>query len=106
MQERILSRADARKTGLATAIVVCVLVGWAVAQDAANPPSPNANATQRYIGTIKSIDATGFTLTSDLGQDSHIALTDSTRLVRIAPGEKNLKNAAPVKKEDLQAGDR
>ena len=30
----------------------------------------------------------------------------TTRLLRIAPGEKNLKNATPLQLQDLQAGDR
>ena len=30
----------------------------------------------------------------------------ATRIVRIAPGEKNLKNATPIQLQDIQVGDR
>jgi len=88
-------------------LAVCLIVPAGFAQNA-SPASPaKAQASgQRYIGTIKSVDATGFVLTSDLGQDSQITLADSARIVRIAPGEKDLKNATPLEKKDLQPGDR
>lgn len=88
-------------------LAVCLVVQNVVAQDTSPAPQAGSSgATRRYIGSIKSIDTTGFVLTSDLGQDSHIALADSVRIVRIAPGEKDLKNATPVEKKDLQPGDR
>jgi hypothetical protein len=67
---------------------------------------PAPGATQTYIGTIKSLDDRGFTLTSDAGQDSHVNLADPVRILRIAPGEKDVKNATPVQRQDLQVGDR
>ena len=84
---------------------MCFMLPAALAQ---NPsPAPQGKASgQRYIGTIKSIDDTGFVLTSDAGQDSRITLADSVRIVRIAPGEKDLKNATPLERKDLQPGDR
>jgi small nuclear ribonucleoprotein (snRNP)-like protein len=102
MQASVISRVCPRKT---YALLLCVLTGLALARDAAGPAS-GLKGNQRYIGTVKSLDDTGFILTSDLGQDSHVTLTDSTRMVRIAPGEKDLKNAAPLQKKDLQPGDR
>jgi len=86
---------------------MCALVHAGLAQNTSPAPQVKAQASgQRYIGTIKSVGATGFVLTSDLGQDSQITLADSVRIVRIAPGEKDLKNATPLEKKDLQPGDR
>jgi len=86
---------------------MCLIVHAGFAQNTSPAPQGKAQASgQRYIGTIKSVDATGFVLTSDLGQDSQITLADSVRIVRIAPGEKDLKNATPLEKKDLQPGDR
>jgi hypothetical protein len=88
-------------------LAMCLIVHAGFAQNPSPAPQVKAQASgQRYIGTIKSVDATGFVLTSDLGQDSQITLADSVRIVRIAPGEKDLKNATPLEKKDLQPGDR
>lgn len=60
----------------------------------------------RRIGAIKTINGTQITLTPDSGPDVNVTLQDSTRIVRIAPGEKDLKNAASIQLQDLQVGDR
>ena len=89
-------------TGL---LAVCLMVQAGIAQTSPAQGKTQASG-QRFIGTIKSVDTTGFVLTSDAGQDSQITLADSVRIVRIAPGEKDLKNATPLEKKDLQPGDR
>ena len=65
-----------------------------------------ASAVSRQIGAIKSINGTGITLAPDSGSDVNVTLQPTTRLVRIAPGEKDLKNATPIQLQDLQVGDR
>lgn len=60
----------------------------------------------RRIGTIKAINSTTITLAPDSGSDVSVILESTTRIVRIAPGEKNLKNATPIQLQDLQVGDR
>src|SRR5580704_1144426 len=76
------------------------------AQDTKTGSAPADAAFQRVVGAIKAIDAGGITLTADTGDEVHATLTDSTRIVRVAPGEKDLKNATPLQKQDLQIGDR
>jgi co-chaperonin GroES (HSP10) len=61
---------------------------------------------QRAVGAIKAITDTGITLASDSGDDIQVSFQDATRIVRVAPGEKDLKNATPLQKQDLQVGDR
>jgi hypothetical protein len=63
-------------------------------------------ATARPVGTIKSISGNSITLTTDTGTDVTIVIQDDARLVRVAPGQKDLKDAAPVQLQDLQVGDR
>ena len=63
-------------------------------------------AVTRQIGAIKAIDGNTITLTSDSGTDVSVSVGPATRIVRIAPGEKSLKNATPVPLQDLQIGDR
>ncbi len=67
--------------------------------------APAAPAARR-IGAIKAISGTSITLTPDSGPEVTVAVQPTTRLLRIAPGEKNLKNATPLQLQDLQVGDR
>ncbi len=68
-------------------------------------PSGTSTVT-RHIGTIKSINGAAITLTPDSGPDINITVQPQSRIVRIAPGEKDLKNATPIQLQDLQVGDR
>src|SRR5437660_6881129 len=69
-------------------------------------PSAQASAVARPVGTIKSISGNTITLTTDAGSDVTIQVQDSTKLVRIAPGQKDLKDATPIQLADVQPGDR
>ncbi len=69
-------------------------------------PSAGSSVITRRIGAIKAINGTEITLTPDSGPDLNVTLQEATRIVRIAPGEKDLKNAAPIQLQDLQIGDR
>ena len=60
----------------------------------------------RRIGAIKAINGNAITLTPDSGADVMVTVQSNARILRIAPGEKDLKNAAPVQLQDLQVGDR
>ena len=60
----------------------------------------------RRIGAIKAISGTVIALTPDSGPELNITVQATTRIVRIAPGEKDLKNATPIQFQDLQIGDR
>ena len=67
------------------------------------PADPSA---QRAVGAIKAITDNGVTLSSDSGDEVKVSFQDATRVLRVAPGEKDLKNATPIQKQDLQVGDR
>jgi hypothetical protein len=58
------------------------------------------------VGTIKSITGKTIVLTTDAGAELTILVQDDARVLRISPGEKDLKNAAPLQLQDLQVGDR
>jgi hypothetical protein len=58
------------------------------------------------VGTIKSISGNTISLTTDAGIDVTVLVQDATKLVRIAPGQKDLKQATPIALTDLQTGDR
>lgn len=86
-------------------IVVAALVlsglstsGWA--QETAQ------STLARKIGAVKSISGNTLTLTSDSGPDVAVNVLPNARILRIAPGAKDLKDAAPIQLQDLQVGDR
>jgi hypothetical protein len=77
-----------------------------VLAQAATQQSAQAPAAARPVGTIKSISGNTITLTPDAGDDVVVQVQDATKFVRIAPGQKDLKDAAPIQLTDIQPGDR
>jgi hypothetical protein len=73
---------------------------------AGQQPSTQTPAAARPVGTIKSISGNTITLTTDAGGDVTILVQDATKLVRIAPGQKDLKDATAIHLADVQPGDR
>jgi len=70
------------------------------------PPATQTPAAAKPVGTIKSISGNTITLTTDAGTDVTVSLQDATKFLRVAPGQKDLKDAAPIQLADLQPGDR
>ncbi len=58
------------------------------------------------MGTIKSISGNSIVLTTDAGIDVTVLVQDATKLVRIAPGQRDLKDAVPIPLQEVQPGDR
>jgi hypothetical protein len=71
-------------------------------------PATNADTAQvsKAVGVIKSVQTDSITLASEAGGDVTAKLTSSTKILRVPPGEKDLKNATPLQPQDLQPGDR
>jgi len=63
-------------------------------------------AVARRIGAVKAIQGNVLTLTPDSGADIAVTVQPNARVLRIAPGAKDLKDAAPIQLQDLQVGDR
>jgi hypothetical protein len=90
-------------------VFVCVMLGAVAgvsteAEQQAQQPAPNP--ATRPVGTIKTIAGKTILLTTDAGTEVTVQVQDDAKLVRVEPGEKDLKNAAPLQLQDLQAGDR
>ena len=73
--------------------------GTGQAQDASQP------AVARRIGAIKAISGSTITLAPESGPEVAVTVQPNARLLRIAPGEKDLKNATPIQSQELQVGD-
>lgn len=86
----------------ATVVFVCIGLGAAGGARA----EPAANPAARPVGTVKTILGKTIVLTTDAGAEVTIQVQDDAKLLRIEPGEKDLKNAVPLELADLQVGDR
>ena len=60
----------------------------------------------KQVGTIKAISGNSLTLTTDAGVSANVQVEDTTRMVRVAPGQTDLKGATAIHLQDLQTGDR
>jgi hypothetical protein len=96
------TRLALRAAAAAALCAVCWLSAAAqVSQSAASPGAAKA------MGTVKAIAGRNITLRPEGGGgDVAVAVQDGARLLRIEPGQTDLKNAAPLQLEDVQPGDR
>jgi hypothetical protein len=60
----------------------------------------------KAVGTIKVTQSGSIVVASESGGDVTAKISESTKMLRVPPGEKDLKNAVPLQAQDLQAGDR
>jgi len=60
----------------------------------------------RKTGTVKSIKGNAITLKPDSGPDVNVTVQDGAKVVRIAPGQTDLKSATPITLQEIQVGDR
>jgi hypothetical protein len=73
---------------------------------AAQQGAPASNPATRPVGTIKTINGRTIVLTTDAKADVTIQVQEDARLVRIAPGQTDLKDASPIQLQELLPGDR
>jgi hypothetical protein len=86
-------------TSLAAAHLVLASPASAQAADAGQ------QVIAKRIGAIKAINGNALTLSADSGPDVAVSVDPSARILRVTPGEKDLKNASPIQVQDLKVGD-
>ena len=100
-------------TCLLTALAALILAqpGSALAQDKPQdkPQDKQTSASgnpqvAKAVGTIKSVQADSITV-AESGDEVTARLLPSTKILRVLPGEKDLKNATTLQPQDLQPGD-
>src|ERR1700681_2083254 len=79
--------------------------GFVSAQGASVGNSATVQVT-KVVGTIKKIEPDSIAITAESGSEVTAKLSQSTKILRVPPGEKDLKNAVALQAQDLQAGDR
>jgi hypothetical protein len=68
--------------------------------------SPDTQKAPPTMGTIKSISGNTLVVTNDAGADTNFDVRDSTKILRVVPGMKDLKDAQTIALKDLAPGDR
>lgn len=89
-------------------------LGFAVPAKASSPlqgqPQGQQTTSQansaRTLGTVQAISGNNITLKAANGATVAVTVQDSARVLRVEPGEKDLKNAAPIHLTDILVGDR
>jgi len=82
-----------------------------VARAEATPQPPNpqqapAQTAKQVLGAIQAIQGSTITLKPDTGPAVNVVVQGAVRILRVAPGQTDLKNAAAIQFADLQIGDR
>jgi co-chaperonin GroES (HSP10) len=104
---RTAALALAGSMALALACLILVPRSRAASDQPQGAPQPEtANPVAKLVGTVKALSGNVITFTTDAGSSVNVLVQDSTRLVRIAPGQKDLKDAAPIQLQEVQVGDR
>src|SRR6202162_2937859 len=96
-------------TCLLTVLFALTLAGPGYVCAQGKPASASGDAQiAKAVGTIKSIQADSITVAAESAGEGEISarLTSSTKILRVPPGEKDLKNATALQSQDLQIGDR
>src|SRR5208282_2139489 len=104
-----------RQKQLRVCLLVCLLTtmvtltvsgpGLVCAQGKPTDSSGGAQVA-KAVGVIKTIQADSITVAAESGGEVTAKLTGSTKILRVPPGEKDLKNATALQAQDLQPGDR
>lgn len=93
------------KLALAAALAIAALTcpsAQAYPQDAPQA----ASQLVRKVGTLKSMDGQKLVLKPDSGPDVNVTVQEGARVVRMAPGQTDLKTATPMTLQEIQVGDR
>jgi hypothetical protein len=87
-------------------VVALLAISPSVSPHAALAQSTEAQAAiAKRIGTIKAINGNALTLTPTSGPEISVTVQTTARILRLAPGDKDLKNATPLQVQDLHLGD-
>jgi hypothetical protein len=82
-------------------------MGFAATESPAQQaPAKSQSPPTQQVGTVKAINGSTLVLTPDSGSEVTVTVQDTTKIVQVAPGQKDLKSAVAIHLEDLQPGDR
>jgi hypothetical protein len=87
------------------AISLMAVVRGAMAEATSEQTTESQSAIAKRIGTIKTLNGNSLTLSPTSGSEVAVSVQPNARILRLAPGDKDLKNATSLQLEDLHVGD-
>ncbi len=106
-------QANLKKSNIGSALLCGALLlsvswlpamAWSMSEGmSGQAPAPAAN---RFLGTITAVGTGLLTVKTDAGVEHKVTVPDGIRIQRIAPGARDLSNAATIQFSDLAVGDR
>lgn len=93
---------------LGICLALCLIAGAAAWAEPQQPSRGQPGGGQRIakVGAIKSISGRILVLKADSGPDVTVTLTSDAHLLRLAPGQTDLKSAEAITLSQVQVGDR
>jgi hypothetical protein len=91
------------KRSISILLIVLATAAASVWSQDAQSGAPNPG---RPVGTVKAIAGNNVTVTTDAKAEVTVQVQDATKFLRLAPDQKDLRQATPVTFQDLQVGDR
>ena len=91
---------------LVLGVLVTLVPQAGIAQQTDTAQQAGAVKRTRVVGVVKSVNGSTVTLTTDAGSEINVIIQPTTRLVRMAPGQTDLKSATAIQLSDVQVGDR
>jgi hypothetical protein len=82
------------------------VIAIAVVTPRAAAQAKSPDAVSKAVGTIKTVQSGSITVAAESGGDVAATLAPTTKILRVPPGERDLKNATALQASDLQPGDR
>lgn len=107
-----MKRKDAGNAGVRVRTISAVLLSGLLTSALAYRSEPQTSGqtvaprTPPAVGTIKAISGNKLTLATDAGAELSVDLPADVRVLRVAPGSKDLKEATAIQLSDLREGDR
>lgn len=93
-------------SSLASLILLLAIARAPLAAQTGGGPTSSSPGAVKQLGSIRKINGADLTLATDQGTELAIKVASGALLVRLAPGQTDLKSAAPIQLTDLQVGDR
>jgi len=86
--------------------VLAIVSGLGLPLTARARPNGQAAVQPRPVGTIKAVSGNTITLTADSGGELIVQAGPNAKVLRVEPGQRDLKAATAILFSDLKAGDR
>ena len=91
-----------KRSSIFALLTMTVALGLTIAAQ----QTPGSAGVTRKTGSVQSIQGNTIVLKDDAGQEIKVTIQENARILRVAPGQTDLKSAVPMTVSDIQAGDR